>query len=53
VDNILTNTLLPSISQQLLSRMAEGESIAGIRIGVGEDGAFSYSYDGPGQSAGV
>ena len=51
VDNILTNTLLPSVSQQLLSHMAEGERITAIRVSVGEDGAFSYSYDGQGQSA--
>ncbi len=28
VDNILTNTLLPDISRQLLGRMAEGEKVA-------------------------
>jgi len=43
VDNILTNTLLPEISRQLLSRMAEGEQIERIQVGVGSDGAFVYS----------
>jgi type VI secretion system protein VasG len=42
VDNILTNTLLPEISRQLLGRMAEGESMERIHIGVGSDGAFVY-----------
>ena len=27
VDNILTNTLLPDISRQLLGKMAEGEKV--------------------------
>jgi type VI secretion system protein VasG len=42
VDNILTNTLLPEISRQLLGRMAEGESMERIHVGVGSDGAFIY-----------
>jgi type VI secretion system protein VasG len=43
VDNILTNTLLPDISRQLLGRIAEGERISAIRVQVGEDGSFVYS----------
>jgi type VI secretion system protein VasG len=43
VDNILTNTLLPDISRQLLGRIAEGERISAIRVDVGEDGSFVYS----------
>jgi type VI secretion system protein VasG len=42
VDNILTNTLLPDISRQLLGRMSEGEKISALRVGVGADGAFVY-----------
>jgi type VI secretion system protein VasG len=42
VDNILTNTLLPEISRQLLGRMAEGEAMERIHVGVGSDGAFVY-----------
>jgi type VI secretion system protein VasG len=42
VDNILTNTLLPDISRQLLGRMSEGEKINALRVGVGADGAFVY-----------
>ncbi|MCS7314543.1 MAG: type VI secretion system ATPase TssH [Bryobacteraceae bacterium] len=44
VDNILTNTLLPDISRQLLARMAEGEKLSSIHAGVGEDGAFTYRF---------
>ena len=43
VDNILTNSLLPEISRQILGRMAEGEKLSSIRVGVGEDGGFQYS----------
>ena len=42
VDNILTNSLLPDISRQILGRMAEGEKLSSIRVGIGEDGAFTY-----------
>jgi type VI secretion system protein VasG len=43
VDNILTNSLLPDISRQILGRMAEGEKLSSIRVGIGEDGNFVYS----------
>jgi type VI secretion system protein VasG len=43
VDNILTNTLLPDISRQLLSRMAERGKLESINVGVGADGSFVYS----------
>lgn len=42
VDNILTNTLLPEISRQLLSWMAEGQKVTSVRVTVGPDGAFVY-----------
>jgi type VI secretion system protein VasG len=42
VDNILTNTLLPDISRQLLGRMSEGEKISALNVSVGPDGAFVY-----------
>jgi type VI secretion system protein VasG len=43
VDNILTNTLLPEISRQLLGKMAEGEKMTGIHVSVGPDSSFVYS----------
>jgi type VI secretion system protein VasG len=43
VDNILTNSLLPDISRQILGRMAEGEKLSAIHVGIGEDGTFVYS----------
>ena len=42
VDNILTNTLLPDISRQLLGKIAEGQKPEAIHVSLAEDGAFSY-----------
>lgn len=44
VDNILTNTLLPEMSRELLTRMAEGRAIASIHVDVGGDGSFVYTF---------
>ncbi len=44
VDNILTNSLLPEISRELLSRMAEGLDISNVKVGVDEAGAFTYVF---------
>ena len=41
VDHILTNTLLPEMSRELLSRMAVGEQIAQIQVGIDGEG-FKY-----------
>jgi type VI secretion system protein VasG len=43
VDNILTNTMLPDISRYLLSRMAEHQKPAAIRVSVAENGSFAYN----------
>ena len=43
VDNILTNTMLPEMSRQLLSGMAEGKKMSSIRVAIGEGGAFTYA----------
>ncbi|MCY2992786.1 MAG: AAA family ATPase, partial [Planctomycetota bacterium] len=42
VDHILTKTLLPEMSKEFLSRMADGSSISAVEITVSEDGAFCY-----------
>ena len=41
VDHILTNTLLPEMSKELLSRMAAGEQIEQIQVGIDGEG-FKY-----------
>jgi type VI secretion system protein VasG len=40
VDNILTNTLLPEVSRQLLARIAEGLKPEGVRVSIGDKGEF-------------
>lgn len=45
VDSILTNTMLPRISQEFLTRMMEGHPLEQVRIGV-EDQEFTYSFEG-------
>lgn len=44
IDSILTNTVLPTISQEFLGRMLEGKPISEVRIEVVE-GNFRYSFD--------
>jgi type VI secretion system protein VasG len=43
VDNILTNTLLPEISMLMLGRIAEGQKLEPIHVGLSEDAKFVYS----------
>jgi type VI secretion system protein VasG len=44
VDNILSNTLLPELSRQLLGRMAEEQPTERVIVGLGPDGNFQYSW---------
>jgi type VI secretion system protein VasG len=44
VDNILSNTLLPELSRQLLGRMAEEQQTERVLVGLGSDGNFEYSW---------
>ena len=43
VDNILTNTLLPDISRQLLTSISEGQKLGSVRVSIGSDGSFQYA----------
>ena len=42
VDHILNGALLPEIAEHVLSRMAQGETIAKIRVGAGKNGDFRF-----------
>lgn len=42
VDHILTGTLLPEVAGAVLARMAEGEAIRKISVGVSKSGDFDY-----------
>ena len=44
VDNILSNTMLPDLSRQILSRLAEGVAANKVSVSV-KDGALTYAWD--------
>jgi type VI secretion system protein VasG len=44
IDKILTNTVLPRLSTEFLTRLAEGKTIARVHVGV-TDKDFSYKFD--------
>ncbi|CAN5332284.1 type VI secretion system ATPase TssH [soil metagenome] len=44
VDAILTNTVLPRVSIEYLTRLSEGKSIERVKLGVA-DNDFTYSFD--------
>ena len=45
IENILTRTLLPEMASECLSRMASGDDISKIHVGVTEEGGFTYSVN--------
>ncbi|HSG82457.1 MAG TPA: type VI secretion system ATPase TssH [Gemmatimonadota bacterium] len=45
IDNILTNTMLPTVSRLMLESIVEGRRPAAVVIGVGADGEFDYSVE--------
>ncbi len=50
VDNILSNTMLPEISRQILGRIASGEAIEDVAISVA-DGKITYTWQQPALAA--
>jgi type VI secretion system protein VasG len=44
IDAILTNTVLPKISQEFLTRMMEGKPVERVHVRV-ENGEFGYGFD--------
>ncbi|QGJ71939.1 ATP-dependent Clp protease ATP-binding subunit ClpB [Planctomycetales bacterium 10988] len=45
IDYIITQNLLPQLSSEILSRMAEGETIDKVHVTVDEEGAFKYELE--------
>ncbi|MBC9246813.1 type VI secretion system ATPase TssH [Paracoccus sp. 11-3] len=43
IDNIITNSILPDLSRQVLGRMVSGEPMSDVTIRV-QDGAFVYDF---------
>ena len=44
VDHILTRSLLPEMSAEFLSRMADGQAIESVHVSMAEDGKFQYKF---------
>ena len=44
IDSILTNSVLPAISREFLTRMLEGSPPAKVHVGAG-DGEFRYQFE--------
>lgn len=44
IDAILTNTLLPAISREMLSRLMNGQAVSRVNVEV-DNGEFSYLFD--------
>jgi len=44
IEAILTNTLLPALSAEFLTRMLEGRPVSRVRVGA-EGGEFSYEFE--------
>jgi type VI secretion system protein VasG len=44
VDNILSNTMLPEISRQVLARMAEESPSERVNVGVSPESQFTYTW---------
>ena len=44
IDAILTNTMLPAVSREFLTRMIDGGEVARVSVGV-EHGDFAYRFD--------
>ena len=44
IDNIMSGTILPRMSMEILGRMGEGTMPSEVQLGVSEDGTFSISF---------
>ncbi len=44
VDSMITNTLLPEIGREILNRLAAGQEIRRVHVGV-KDGNFTFEFD--------
>ena len=44
IDAILTNTLLPELSRQVLNRKLEGKTLVRVTV-TGDDTGFAYAFE--------
>ena len=47
VENILTRTLLPELSGEVLARLADGEAIRSVHAGIKSDGLLFFAINKP------
>jgi type VI secretion system protein VasG len=45
VENILTRTLLPELSAELLARLADGQAIQSVKASLNTDGLFFFAIN--------
>ena len=45
VEHILSRTLLPEMSAEVLARLAEGEAISRVSVGMNPEGSFQYALN--------
>jgi len=45
VDHILTRSVLPEISQEVLARMARAQPVSQVHVSVGPEGGFAYQVE--------
>ncbi|MGH2448625.1 MAG: AAA family ATPase, partial [Chloroflexota bacterium] len=45
VENILSRTLLPEMSAEILARLADGAAIGGVSVGMDPSGSFRYQVN--------
>ena len=43
IEKILSQTLLPELSAEVLARLAEGQPISRVKVGMNPSGSFCYS----------
>jgi type VI secretion system protein VasG len=45
IDNIITQSMLPELSAEVLEQMAQGKTFTAAHISLGPDGSFAYSLN--------
>ena len=45
IDYIMTGSIMPRMSQEILARMSEGEMPSEVHLGLDEDGSFKIDFE--------
>ena len=45
IENILSRTLLPELSAEVLARLADGDTISRVTVNTGSGGLFRYTLE--------